>query len=336
MRSMGGRHDGVGIVEAAYRDAETDQGWLAGIVEAAEPAASEGLGVLAYTYNASRAPVRVADVADRDLALPREVLLGAVESVDDDYIANTWRRLSFGLGSQHIPFDELPAAAGLVAHGVHDMLAVNAYDPSGEGVWLGAPLPVQRKPRPGEHYMWTRIAAHVAAARRLRRLGRTARSPEQAAAVMTPSGKVEHAVPSSHAIRGELVDAVERLECARGKLRRNDPISALDNWRALVAARFSLVDHFESGGRRYIIAVENSPLDLGPEVLTARERQVVAAIAGGRTTKLIAYELGLSDSTVRVLLTRAMRKLRVRTRGELVALFIAHRRARADGRGCGA
>jgi DNA-binding NarL/FixJ family response regulator len=48
----------------------------------------------------------------------------------------------------------------------------------------------------------------------------------------------------------------------------------------------------------------------GPRLpLTPRERQIVDSVLGGRTTKEIAFDLGVSDATVRVLYSRAMKKL---------------------------
>jgi DNA-binding NarL/FixJ family response regulator len=48
---------------------------------------------------------------------------------------------------------------------------------------------------------------------------------------------------------------------------------------------------------------------IGGPTLTARERQVVALLAGGRTRKEVAFELGIAHSTVRVLNARAVKKL---------------------------
>jgi DNA-binding NarL/FixJ family response regulator len=45
----------------------------------------------------------------------------------------------------------------------------------------------------------------------------------------------------------------------------------------------------------------------------------VGYVALGHSTKLIAYELGISDSTVRVFLSRAMLRLGVASRDALVA-----------------
>jgi DNA-binding NarL/FixJ family response regulator len=43
--------------------------------------------------------------------------------------------------------------------------------------------------------------------------------------------------------------------------------------------------------------------------LTPRERQIVDSVRRGQTHKEIAFELGISDATVRVLYARAMKKL---------------------------
>jgi len=326
------RSDRVSVVEAAYAAVDTDEAWLHGLASAAEPHISEGLGACAYVYDASSAPLGVGPFAQVNLACPAELVIGAVQQTDEDYIANTWRKLSFGLGSEVVSFRDLPAASGLVAAGVHDMLAINAYDTSGIGVWIGAPLVHERRPRPNEAGSWTRVATHVATAFRLRRCASRADRPHDAVAVLSPSGKLDHARDgaSADALRGKLGEAVRRMERARGPMRHRDQDGALDLWRALVDGNYTLLDHYERGGRRYIVAVENAPAAAGPEVLTPRERQVVAAAAAGRTNKLIAYELGLSDSTVRVLLTRASRKLATRSRQELVACYRAHERSRAS------
>lgn len=43
--------------------------------------------------------------------------------------------------------------------------------------------------------------------------------------------------------------------------------------------------------------------------LSPREQQILDLVAAGRTQKETAFELGLSDATVRVLYSRAMKKL---------------------------
>ena len=48
--------------------------------------------------------------------------------------------------------------------------------------------------------------------------------------------------------------------------------------------------------------------------LSARERQVMTLIIDGKTRKQVAFDLGIADSTVRVLYARAMQKLSSRAR----------------------
>jgi DNA-binding CsgD family transcriptional regulator len=53
--------------------------------------------------------------------------------------------------------------------------------------------------------------------------------------------------------------------------------------------------------------------------LSCRERQAMALLALEQTNKEIAFALGISASTVGVLLHRAAQKLQTTTRGELIA-----------------
>jgi DNA-binding CsgD family transcriptional regulator len=53
--------------------------------------------------------------------------------------------------------------------------------------------------------------------------------------------------------------------------------------------------------------------------LSSRERQAMALLALEQTNKQIAFELGISASTVGVLLHRAAQKLGTRARSELIA-----------------
>jgi DNA-binding CsgD family transcriptional regulator len=69
---------------------------------------------------------------------------------------------------------------------------------------------------------------------------------------------------------------------------------------------------------RDVTARENSPVLAGVSSLSGRERQVTSLAALGRSNKLIAYELGLAHSTVRVLFARAAVKLGARTRSEVI------------------
>jgi DNA-binding NarL/FixJ family response regulator len=78
-----------------------------------------------------------------------------------------------------------------------------------------------------------------------------------------------------------------------------------------------VVDTFVREGRSYIVAYRE-PAPTGVAALTDRERQVLSRLACGETTKEAAFELGISDATVRVLLRRAVGKLGATSRRELL------------------
>jgi DNA-binding NarL/FixJ family response regulator len=56
------------------------------------------------------------------------------------------------------------------------------------------------------------------------------------------------------------------------------------------------------------------------DLLTQRQMMVVEALCQGMANKQIAYELGMSEHTVKVHLRHIMRKLRARNRTEVAVL----------------
>jgi DNA-binding CsgD family transcriptional regulator len=105
-------------------------------------------------------------------------------------------------------------------------------------------------------------------------------------------------------------------------LRRSNPELAVARWRGLASGKWSLVDKFESDGKRFIVAKANNARVPHIADLSDREMQVLAHAALGHHAKLIAYELGIAASTVRVLMMRAARKLNTRTSRAAVQRFI--------------
>jgi hypothetical protein len=162
-------------------------------------------------------------------------------------------------------------------------------NPSGEGVVLLAFTRGPPRLGPGQRGMWVRVAAHLAAGYRLVR----ARQTSAVDAIVQPGGRVEHAaVPLPRSDRASLSDSVRALDRARGRLRRTDPERALAIWKGLVAGRWTLVDHVDHDGRRYLFAKRNSPPVRSWPTLTAREAQVVAYAALGQSHKEIATSWG--------------------------------------------
>lgn len=65
-------------------------------------------------------------------------------------------------------------------------------------------------------------------------------------------------------------------------------------------------------------------LDPSPSELTQREREIVAAIVAGASSKIIAFDLGISEHTVRKHRENIARKLNFRNPAQLVAWALQH------------
>ena len=89
--------------------------------------------------------------------------------------------------------------------------------------------------------------------------------------------------------------------------------------RARVPRGWTLVSEFDHEGKQYALLVRTA----GPLRLTPREREVITRACVGQTNKVIAFDLAVSDSTVRVFMTRICAKLGVKTRAEAVAAYRA-------------
>jgi DNA-binding CsgD family transcriptional regulator len=207
--------------------------------------------------------------------------------------------------------------------GIVDGLGINGLDPTRRGCCVVLFFGTAGRIDEPDRQRWSRAATHLAAGYRLRRRLERSNDGADVEAVLTPNGRVEHATGEARATSARTVlrDAVVCIEQARRAQGGERGDAALDDWRGLTAARWSLVEQIEHDGRRYLLARRNDVDSPGPAALSPRERQVLAFAALGRTNKVIAYDLGLAVSTVGVLVSRAMRKLEVRTRAAAIAVW---------------
>lgn len=321
------------IVESAYQVDLPDQEWLKGLTETARPHLDEGFGLATFEFY--RPEGGDPQIVDR-------CYLGIPEGLAQVYpeifatMAPAIRKRPFELGpcvtgSQLMGMrdefrDQPHMKKYLHAFGAYDTLWVTAAEPSGRGCGFHAGRSKIAWATASQVAKWGRVAAHVSTAVRLRRRLMALRSQDiepPPDAVLDPNGKVHDASGDAKedAVIARLRHAVVELERIRGPTRRLEPDKALAGWKGLVAGRWSLLDRIEHDGRRYIVARENVPSAAGPKQLTAREKQVLQCAKLGHHNKLIAYELGIADSTVRVLITRAAHKLGVRGREDLLRAF---------------
>lgn len=321
------------LLSAAYRLDLDDADYLRELVARAEPLLDRGHGVASYTYDA-REPSRP---AIRQMAMSKAFdpqWLGAFYTEMEQRALQpsprthpvgfeAWARMSCAQVS-HIP--AMRELLPLFAHfgGARDVFALNALDASGFGLWLGAPWPRATRASKERETLFTRVAAHLTTAQRLRR--QAPGTVRHAEAVLAPDGALLHAdaVAQGADARSELRRATTALERARTREGRRDVELATRQWKPLVLSRWSMLDEFDSDGRRFIVAVDNrAPISGTQSSLSEREHQVLTHALLGHSNKVIAYELGLSDSTVRVLLHRASLKLDAKNRREAIERYRA-------------
>ncbi len=319
--------DLLNIVESAYQLDMTDAAWLQSVAEAVRPYLDDGFGLAAFEF--VRQPNQPPEIL-RSLHLWMPEPLAAsyprmFASMDPVLRQRPFEMGPIVTGSQMMgmraEFADLPQMKqGAQRFGMFDSVWITATDPSGHGLGFHAGRKKIGWSTARELSRWGRIAAHLSSAVRLRaRLASATAEPPSA--ILDPTGKLHDASGDAREepAREALRNAVIAMEKARGRERNEEPDRALSAWRALVSGQWSLVDQLEHDGRRYVVARQNEPPALGPGSLSARERQVIGYALLGHHNKLIAYELGIADSTVRVLMARAASKLGVRSREELVA-----------------
>lgn len=321
------RFDSLRVLEVAYEVDSTSKEWLKYVAETVRPHLDDDFGLAAFEFE------RVGDEPPTILQSQHLWMPDALAAVYPRMFAGLSPELRvrpFKLGpcvagsemmGMKQEFADLPQMkSGLQRFGMFDSLWITATDPTGRGCGFHAGRKVIAWPSAAEKRLWGQLAAHLAAAVRLRYRLQEAEARASFAAVFDPNGKLHDATGEARdaEARSSLRDAVLRIEKARGPQRREAPAQALGAWQALVEGKWSLVDQIEHDGRRYIVARENEPHARGPNALSDREKQVLGYARLGHHDKLIAYELGIKDSTVRVLMSRAKAKLGVRTRAELL------------------
>jgi DNA-binding CsgD family transcriptional regulator len=318
------------IAVAAYSSAPDTRSWLASVCEAAAPALDAGLGVMAWTFRPPHfVPENVVGVrggealADVCLRTTKEMAARSALTLGRAYTAPRAIETASEIASRSlgVDLDELP---GFVEHahpaGLRDFLGVRATCPSGVGLILGAPLPVRRRSTMSQRTAWIRPSAHLLAGLRLRVEGKP-RSLDEADAVLAPGGKVVDARDTAVREREALRRAAVAFEHARTQAARRDVDEALRLFRALVSGEWSLVDAFDTDGRRFLVAQKNAPKVPNIGALSAVETQVACYVALGHPLKHVAYELGLPLSTIARHASNAVKKLGLRAPTELAALL---------------
>ncbi|HET7543600.1 MAG TPA: helix-turn-helix transcriptional regulator [Polyangiaceae bacterium] len=307
------------MIESAYHLGCETEDWLAGLLCSIARVLSCAPRGAAAIYDATSPNwVHISSLVQRDL--PPAFLAEAFNQPPASEahargLVNLYRTGMFGSVIDRVtPY--VPAYTELLRRfEMDDAAVIIAADPTWSGTLFALPT-ARRNDSPRTRYVWRKIMAHLAAGLRLRRLlGHAAFSRsvpvEHAEAVLSPQGKIEHARgdASTRDGREALRDALTRIDAARAAASEDRAEHAIELWRGLISGRWSLAEHFERDGRRYFVAFRNDPQFAKQRALSPRELQVLSYRRMGCSNKLIAYSLGLSQTSVVKYLGRAREKL---------------------------
>ena len=312
--------DYISIVEACYRDADSESEWLAQVFESAGPALDlgGGLGLSLVQEGPTGREVTLSEGVGRindmlKLSWP------VIQQLDDaTYRGFFYPSKPVILASKLVGRSAAPVQqtfSSLMEHaGARDLLGMLGYPAPG---WAFAMFVAVGDAPLGSALSATlrRLRIHIEASMRLRLF-----SSAEAVAVIGPNGKLEHVeLDALERTTCKLLEAqVSAIEHARSEKGRADPHRALAVWQALVEGRWSLVERVERDGRRHYHAFENAPHIHAQRALTDTEALVFALSLQGLVGKEVAYATGLSQPRVSDALRLAAERLGFADRDELL------------------
>jgi DNA-binding NarL/FixJ family response regulator len=303
------------VTRAAYAFSGDLETWATGVHEALGPSLDTGQGTLVSVVEFPEKGVRIRHLASRGgasrvhHAVVRLSAFLAPERLKESFFNGR----VLGSSSGHYSDGDLERlkarARGLRTRDAAGWCVNDAVD---HGFMIVAPsrelLRFPEQPIP----VVRRLGAHVATGLRLQRvLGSAALEDPSVEAILDDQGRAQHSVGMAR-MRGAL-DQLREAVLARAQAEEHElPVDPA--WNAVLAGRWSLVDRFDSDGRRYVVAYRNPAGVLDPRRLTPREEGVTALAAIGQSNKEIASQLGISQSTVATLLASALNKLGLSSR----------------------
>lgn len=318
--------DPIALIDRGYLPQPSADAWLDAMApHVSAPFDVDGFGVGAYYIvdGMPGQPIWVENpTSPIDAATAGEILRGPAAALTPEQLrAFALAVCTPGVASLADVFGELPLAGIRDDVVIRDSVGIVVNTVEGRRAVFGGMHRRRLRLDAPTRALWRRIAVHLAAGCRL-----AGRSPEgdDVEAVISPEGKVVHATgrARSREARDVVRNAVVRRDRARMRSGRADPWAALELWHGLTSGRWTLVDHFDHDGRRFVLARRNDPQARGPSALTRRQRQVVFYASLGWSRKEVGYALGLGETTVSTHLTHALRRLGLASRAELVRLGV--------------
>ncbi|MEZ4221725.1 MAG: LuxR C-terminal-related transcriptional regulator [Polyangiaceae bacterium] len=329
------------IVETAYTLGTDDRTWLQGLAARFGKLNPHPAGAMAVIYEYLPPPFRATTIEHAHTeAVSTERMLEAffdLESFAAQHPSHSSRLHANTVCETASEFIEQEAGRGalealysrkLHALGVYDAFNVQGTTLSGRALCLIAPTRTPAAVPAATRAVWQRVAVHLGAALRLRTaladLPQDKVLGEATAVFDARTGRCAHATGAAREgpLLAKLRDAVRQVDRARSKSVRHDAPAALELWQGLIAGHYSLVDLFDSDGRRHVVVRANEPKVREDRRLTRREAQATLLAAAANDDTRGAYALGITRETYRTHLRRALRKLGVRDRRALIEIAL--------------
>lgn len=313
----------VELLEVAYRTGRDDATWMRDVLSSFPLLAPDRIGVGYRVDLSDPAQPKISGHLSTDprafdsagIAAGHQLLMGGE-------LSQLYRRRLTSVRST-FKADHPLVAEFLKPQGIEDAAALVALDATRVGVTFAITSASRIVFSAEERRLYERIASHLATAWRLQRCRKVDGALDAADAIFDANGRLLNAENDAKnpASRQQLREFALRVDRARGSRKRADSEAALEAWTALVDGRWSLVEHFDTDGRRLCVFVRNDAQVTTSKPLDATERQTVALAAMALPNKLIAYELGISETRAVSAMRSGMRKLGVYKRAELIQVL---------------
>lgn len=320
--------DWISLIEANYDLEGSDSLWLRRILDHVSRLLNRGSEPIGWTFHCTPTTFKLGSFAERTPKALTYVARMSHALATEKSLDLTYRTGVVIATASELVFPRLPDMhrmfMKLIKGRVQDLLVINCQSGMGSGVSIGILLKELSQVTHQERRRWPQIAAHIGAAIRLRsKAAQLSIDSPEVEAILDSGGVIHDARgPAKHQeVRENFREIIRRIERARTQAGRENVDEALNNWEGLVSGRWSMVDRFDSDGRRFIVAIKNDPAHPDPRGLTLRERQIAEYVGLGCASKEIAYTLGLSETAITNCTARMQKKLGIGTRIELVAFF---------------
>jgi len=321
-------HQELAVIEAIYDLSLPLDDWLRGISRAIARDLGASLGTL--TTKCTRRPDSSYEALPLYVDTPPEIepgfdaVVGPVTQANSELLALAMRKPLLGLIEAFPAWHpyRLVCARYLEPIGGVESNALLVFDTAAHLISISPLFTRNATPAASVRVKYSRLAAHLAAAMRLRRRldANPAYDPE---AILDPAGRVcdaQGAARSGDAL-ADLRAAVRARETALARSRTGEPDNAPMLWKGMVSGRWSLLDRFESDGRRFVVALANENIPKDPRALTPREEQVAQLAGLGAPNGQIGYAVGISAECVSAHLHCALRKLKCQSRRDLIRMM---------------